>query len=254
MRGEGSPAATEMLLDLAAIQEGDRVLEIAAGTGDLAVMTARRVGPNGYVLATDISASMVSLMADAAREAGVTNIEPLVMDADNLELAEASFNAALCRSVLMNFPNLVKTLAGVYPALKQSGKFVVTVFSTAEKNPYHALPLVIASRLARIPFSPAAEPGMFALSGERALEDCYTKAGFRDVSVRSISIERQFPSTAEAIKGMKESFPRLQALLKKLNDTEREIAWSEIEQQLSRFEGPNGFRAPGEWLIGVGTK
>lgn len=95
---------------------------------------------------------------------------------------------------------------------------------------------------------------MFALSGERVLEDCYTKAGFRDVSVRSISIERQFPSTTDAVKEMKASFPRLQALLKKLNETEREIAWSEIEQQLSQFEGPNGFEAPGEWLIGVGTK
>ena len=95
---------------------------------------------------------------------------------------------------------------------------------------------------------------MFTLSGERVLEDCYTKAGFRDVSVLPISIERQFASTAEAIKGMKESFPRLQALLKKLNETERQIAWSEIEQQLSQFEGPSGFEAPGEWLIGVGTK
>jgi hypothetical protein len=85
---------------------------------------------------------------------------------------------------------------------------------------------------------------MFALSGERVLEDCYTKAGCRDVSVRPISIERQFASTAEAIKGMKESFPRLQALLKTLNETEREIAWSEIEQQLSQFEGRAASRPP----------
>ena len=189
MRDEASEAVTEMMLDLAAIQEGDRILEIAAGTGDLAVMTAGRVGPNGYVLAIDISASMVNLTADAAREAGVTNVEALVMDADNLELTEASFNAALCRFALMNFPNPVKTLAGVHRALKPSGEFAVTVFSTAEKNPYHALPLVIASRLAKIPFSPAGEPGMFALSGERVLEDGYTKAGFREVSVRPISIE-----------------------------------------------------------------
>jgi hypothetical protein len=53
---------------------------------------------------------------------------------------------------------------------------------------------------------------------------------------------------------MKDSFPRLQTLLTKLSDADRVLAWSEIEQQLSRFEGPNGFEAPGEWLIGVGTK
>jgi hypothetical protein len=53
---------------------------------------------------------------------------------------------------------------------------------------------------------------------------------------------------------MKGTFPRLQTLLTKLSDAERARAWSEIEQQLSQFEGPAGFDAPGEWLIGVGTK
>ena len=53
---------------------------------------------------------------------------------------------------------------------------------------------------------------------------------------------------------MKDSFPRLKVLMDKLSDTDRELAWSEIERQLSQFEGPNGFEAPGEWLIAVGTK
>jgi hypothetical protein len=86
------------------------------------------------------------------------------------------------------------------------------------------------------------------------LEECYTKAGFRDVAVRAVPVQRHFSSTAEAIDAMKGSFPRLQVLLKKLSDADRELAWSEIEQQLNQFEGPNGFEAPGEWLIGVGTK
>jgi ubiquinone/menaquinone biosynthesis C-methylase UbiE len=254
MRSEGSEAATEMMLKMAQTRESDRVLEIAAGTGDLAVITARRVGSNGYVLATDLSASMVNLTAQTAREAGVTNIETLVMDADNLDLPEASFNAALCRSALMNFPNPIKTLAGVHRALKPSGKFAVTVFSTPEKNPYHSIPLITASRLAKLPFSPSGEPGMFALSGSGVLEEYYTKAGFRDVEIRSVSVERHFSSLKEAIKAMQGSFPRLQALLKKLNESDHEIAWKEIEQQLSRFDGSHGFTAPGEWLVAVGTK
>ena len=54
LRGEVFAALTEMMLDLANIRPGDRILELAAGMGDLAVMSARRVGPNGFVLATDI--------------------------------------------------------------------------------------------------------------------------------------------------------------------------------------------------------
>jgi ubiquinone/menaquinone biosynthesis C-methylase UbiE len=254
LRGEASGAATEIMLDLANIQAGDRVLEIAAGTGDLAIMTARLVGASGSVLATDISASMLKLAAETVREAGFTNVETRVMDAENIDLAQASFNAALCRSALMLFPDAAKVLVGVHHALKPSGRFAVTVWSTAEKNPYHSLPLSIASRLAKIPLPAPGQPGLFALSGQGVLEECYKKAGFREVAVRAVSVQRHFPSTVEAVSAMKDSFPRMQVYLTKLSDADREVAWSEIEQQLSQFEGANGFEAPGEWLIGVGTK
>jgi ubiquinone/menaquinone biosynthesis C-methylase UbiE len=63
-----------MMLDLAEVRTGNRVLDVAAGTGDQTLIAAQRVGPTGYVLATDISASMLQLAADAAREAGLTNV------------------------------------------------------------------------------------------------------------------------------------------------------------------------------------
>jgi ubiquinone/menaquinone biosynthesis C-methylase UbiE len=222
--------------------------------GELAVMTARRVGPSGFVLATDISTSMLHQAAETAREAAVSNIETRVMDAENLDVAPNSFNAVLCRSALMLFPDAGKVLAGVYRALKPAGRFAVTVWSTAEKNPFHGLPLAIVSRLARIPAPAPGQPGMFALSGPGVLEECYRKPGFRDVAVHAVLVPRTFPSIAEAVSAMKDSFPRLQTLLSKLSDAERALAWSEIEQQLKQFEGPNGFEAPGEWLVGVGTK
>jgi ubiquinone/menaquinone biosynthesis C-methylase UbiE len=254
LRGEASEAVTKMMLDLAKIHVGDRVLELAAGMGDLAILSARRVGPNGYVFATDISANMLELAAETLREADLTNVETRVMDAENLDVAPDSFNVALCRSALMLFPNVAKALAGVYRALKPAGRFAVTVWSTAEKNPFHGLPLAIVSRLAKVPLPAPGQPGLFALSGQGVLEGCHTKAGFRDVAVRAVPVQRRFPSTAEAVSAMKDSFPRLQTLLNKLSDDDRALAWSEIEQQLSQFQGPNGFEAPGEWLIGVGTK
>ena len=81
-----------------------------------------------------------------------------------------------------------------------------------------ALPLAIVSRLAKIPSPAPGQPGLFALSGSGVLEECYTKAGFRDVAVRAVPVQRHFPSTAEAVGAMKDSFPRLQILLNKLDD------------------------------------
>jgi SAM-dependent methyltransferase len=254
LRGEVFVALTETMLDLANIQPGDRVLELAAGMGELAVMTARRVGPSGFVLATDISTSMLNQAAETAREARLTNVETRIMDAENLDVASNSFNAVLCRSALMLFPDAGKVLAGVYRTLKPAGRFAVTVWSTAEKNPFHGLPLAIVRRLAKIPAPLPGQPGMFALSGPGVLEECYREAGFRDVAVHAVPVPRTFPSIAEAVSAMKDSFPRLQTLLNKLSDADRAQAWSEIEEGLSQFEGSNGFAAPGEWLIGVGTK
>jgi ubiquinone/menaquinone biosynthesis C-methylase UbiE len=82
-RGEIQGPATQMMLDLAEVRTGSRVLDVAAGTGDQTLLAAERVGPTGFVLATDISASMLKLAADAAREAGFTNVETRVMDAEN---------------------------------------------------------------------------------------------------------------------------------------------------------------------------
>src|SRR5438477_9231134 len=73
--------ATEKMLDAAGLRQGMRVLDLAAGTGDQSILAARRVGPTGYVLATDISATMLAGALDAAREAGINNVETMVADA-----------------------------------------------------------------------------------------------------------------------------------------------------------------------------
>ena len=104
-RQQNYGAATEMMLDLAGVQAGSRVFDVAAGTGESTLMAAARVGPTGYVLAADVSASMLNVAAEAARKEGITNVETRVMNAENLELDTDSFDAVICRIALMLFPN-----------------------------------------------------------------------------------------------------------------------------------------------------
>ena len=95
---------------------------------------------------------------------------------------------------------------------------------------------------------------MFALGNPGALEDVYRRAGFLNVSVHAVPIQRRLPSAADAIRSMRNSASDVSELMSRLNDADRELAWPEIEQQLRQFEGPNGFEAPGEVLIATGTK
>jgi ubiquinone/menaquinone biosynthesis C-methylase UbiE len=124
-RQESLGAATEMMLDLAGVQAGSRVLDVAAGTGESTIMAAHRVGPTGYVLATDNSSSMLSIAGEAAQKENLTNIETGVMNAENLELEADSFDAVICRNALMHFPNPIKALTEMCRVVKPRGKIAL---------------------------------------------------------------------------------------------------------------------------------
>jgi SAM-dependent methyltransferase len=254
LRQQTLGAATEMMLEVANVQPGSRVLDVAAGTGEQTLMAARRVGPLGYVLAADVSASMLNVAAEAARKEGLTNVETRVADAENLALDADSFDAVICRTALMLFPNPAKALTEMRRMVKPGGKAAVIVFSALEKNPYHGIVFGIVQRLGSIPPPAPGEPWMYALGDPGALEDLYRRAGFLNASVHAVPIQRRFPSAADAIRTMRNSAGDLRELMSRLNEAERERAWVEIEEQLRRFEAPNGLEVPGEVIIGVGTK
>jgi len=239
--------ATEMMLDLAGVRTGGRVLDVAAGTGDQTLTGAQRVGPTGYVLATDVSGSMLKLAAEAAREAGLTNVETRVMDAENIDLDADSFDAVICQLGLFLFSNPANVLREMRRVVRPGGKIAALVFSTAEKNPFQAIPLGVAHRFGSAPLP------LFSLGETHVLENAFRESGLRDVTVRAVSVRRHFSSTAEIIQRLKEAAV-LRGPIEKLGEAQREQAWAEIERQLSRLEGPNGIEIPGEFLIGAGTK
>jgi ubiquinone/menaquinone biosynthesis C-methylase UbiE len=251
-RDKVNAAANEMMIDVANLRAGNRVLDVAAGTGDQTIMAARRVGPTGYVLATDVSANMLKLAPDAAREAGLTNVETRLMDAENISLDEDSFDAAICRQGLMLFSNPVKALIGMRRVVKPASRVVALVWSSEEKNQYQGIAFGIVRRIGKMPSPAPGQPGMFTLGEPSILEGVFREAGFVHIAIHAVSLRRRFKSATEAVRSVKN--PVLQQHLDKLSDAERGQAWVEIEQQFKQLEGPNGLELPGEMLVGVGTK
>ena len=241
------------MLDLAKVGVGSRVLDVGAGTGDVTLVAAQRVGPNGRVLATDISANILEVAAESARHAGLSNVNTLVVDAQRLDLETDSFDAAVSRNCLMLIPDYHQALTQIRRVLKPGGRFAAMVFSTPDRCPYISIPHAIVFRVGRLT-SPAPERfGEFRLGAPGMLEDAYRTAGFREVSVHTVPIRRRFPSLAEAMQYERGPLP-LRELMVRLSDAEQAQAWAEIEQALGQFVGPNGFEATSEQLIGVGTK
>jgi ubiquinone/menaquinone biosynthesis C-methylase UbiE len=245
---------TEMMLDLGCVGPGQRVLDVAAGTGEQTLQAARRVGPTGRVVATDISAQMLGIAADAARQIGLLNVETRVMDARQLDFESGSFDAAISRLALMLIPERAKALAEIHRVLRPGGHLAAIVLSSAESNPLTNLPMEIARRYAGRPSEANADPGFFALGDPRLLQRTYERAGFRAVAVHVIPHKRRFPSLAVALQNRRDSMPEIGTLAAGLGQTERDEMWKEIEGCIRRFVEPDGFVADGELLIGVGTK
>src|SRR5919204_1884376 len=88
---------SERLVELAGVEPGSRVLDVAAGYGEPSLTAARRAGPEGRVVATDISAEMLAFGRERAAAAGVDNIEFVESDAPSLDFPEGSFDAAVSR-------------------------------------------------------------------------------------------------------------------------------------------------------------
>src|SRR5687768_17611275 len=247
--------ATEIMLDMADVGPGSRVLDVAAGAGEQTLVAARRVGPDGHVLATDISSNILEFAAAEARAAGLTNVETRVMDGENLdELDDDSFDAVISRVGLIYFPDQKKALTGMLRVLKPGGRIGAIVYSTADKNQFFSIPISIIRKRAELPPPLPGQPGPFSLGAPGVLEEAFRSAGFRDVETRVVPAPVRMSSAAECVRFERESFGALHQMMTSLSETVREETWAEIEQELKQFETSDGFGGPCEMVVGAGLK
>jgi SAM-dependent methyltransferase len=248
-------AATEEMLDMADVKMGSRVLDVAAGAGGQTLAAAKRVGTQGQVLATDISPTILEYAAEEARRAGLTNVETKVMDGEELNLDNNSFDVVISRVGLIYFPNQHRALTQMHQVLKPGGRVAAIVYSTADKNKFFSVPVSIIRRRAQLPPPLPGQPGPFSLGNPDILEAAYKEAGFRDVQIRVVNAPVCMSSAAECVRFERESFGALHQMLSSIaSEAERESVWEEVEQELQQFETPGGFEGPCEMIIAVGTK
>ncbi len=245
---------TRQMLDLARIQPGQRILDVAAGAGEPAVSAAERVGPGGYVLATDISEGIIELARQVARERGLQQVETRAMDAEKLDLPDASFDAVLCRLGLMYMPHPVTALREWRRVLRPGGRVAVAVFSTPDQNSWGALPASIIRRRAQLAPPAPGQPGPFSLGGTGVLETMFREAGFAGPEVRAVPVPHKAASSAEYVRVAREAFGGFNAMMAHLPPEVHESVWDEVAGAMRSFESTGGFEVPGECLVGAATK
>ena len=247
--------ATDRMLEAAGVRAGGQVLDVAAGAGGQALAAARRVGPAGRVVATDISPTILTFAAKAAAQAGLTNVETLEADGEALDsLAVVGFDAVISRLGLIYFPDQHRALTGMARALREGGRVGVVVYSTADRNQFFSIPVSIIRDRAQLPPLQPGQPGPFSLGMPGVLEAALVTAGFREATVQAVPAPLRLPSAAECVRFERESFGALHQMLAAVPPGEQDQVWEDIERALTRFETPDGFVGPCELLIAAAAK
>ena len=250
----GLSSATDTLMDMADIRLGMRVLDLACGAGSQTIQAAKRVGPNGSIVACDISAAMLDHVRENATTAGLQNVETLECAAEELDETLSLFDAAISRLGLMLFPSPSSALKATQRVLKHGARFAALVFTTPNNNPFMAQTMAILLRCAgKSPPKPG-QPGIFALGGNGILETLMQDSGLMHVQTKPVTAWLNLPSASHALEMMQEAFGAYRAVVADLSDAEKSRAWGEVYECLKRFEGVDGFKTQFEFIIGSGSK
>src|SRR3954447_20386171 len=257
--------ATELMLDLGEVREGSRVLDVAAGAGGQTLAAARRVGPGGHVLATDISPAILAYAKSEAERAGLGNVAVREGDGgglaagrggdgEALDVESGSYDAVISRVGLIYFPDRAAALAGMRRALRPGGRIAAVPYSTPEANGFFSVPVTVIRTRAQLPPPAPGQPGPFSLGAPGVLESALADGGFVDVEVHRGTAPLRLSSAAECVRFERESFGALHQMLAGLDPDAREPAWNEIGERLADFERPDGFVGPCELLVAAGSR
>ncbi len=237
------PATADLnrkLVDLAEVRAGHRVLDVASGTGDPALEVARTTGPKGSVLATDFSPEMLAVARERAQAEGLAHLETRVVDAENLDLPPASFDAATCRWCLMLILDPEAACRGIRRALKPGARFATAVWGEPERVPFLAIPGKVAMREAGLPPPAPGTPGPLTMGKPGALEAVMSAAGFSDLKTEIVNVVFDFDSPSEYADMLEEMSASLRRALQDKPAEVRAKVRREIEFAVETFRTPEG--------------
>jgi enediyne biosynthesis protein CalE5 len=247
---ERGAALTEVLLDRAVIRPGDRVLELACGPGGAGLSAAARVAPDGEVVLSDVVAEMTAIAAERATARGITNVHTLVLDLEEIDQPDASYDAVLCREGLMFAVDPARAAGEIRRVLRPGGRVSIAVWGPREENPWLGLVFEAVSEQLGRPVPPPGVPGPFSLGDGDDLAQLLSAAGFADVAVT----EHATPLRAGSFDEWWDRTRSLAGPLSTILAAQPQEALHALRTRLStvvrRYETADGIELPGLSLLG----
>jgi ubiquinone/menaquinone biosynthesis C-methylase UbiE len=241
------PAQTAILA-MARPAPGERVLDIACGSGLVTFRAAALVAPKGAVVGIDISEEMVAMARGLAREKGIANTAFERMDAEELAFDASSFDVALCALGLMYVPDPEKALGEIHRVLRPGGRAACAVWGQRSKCGWAELFPIVDARV-----HSEVCPMFFRLGTGESLHHAFAGAGFRDTVTRRLETRLRYATADEACEAAFAGGPVALAYSRFSDGTKAE-AHKEYLDSLERYREGERYCVPGEFVVVVGTK
>jgi ubiquinone/menaquinone biosynthesis C-methylase UbiE len=242
-------ALTAAMLDRAAPQPRERVLELACGPGGLGIAAASRVAPDGEVVLSDVAAEMTAIAAARARAAGVDNVTTLELDLERIDQPDASYDLVLCREGLMFAPDPARAAREIGRVLRPGGRAEIAVWGPRERNPWLGVVLDSASAQFGHPVPPPGVPGPFSLADADELAALLAAADLIDVTVDEVPVPMSVGSFEEWWTRTTALAGPLAKLLASLPDEAATALRTRTRDAVRPYETPSGFEFPGVTLL-----
>lgn len=247
--------SAERMLELAQVGTGDRVLELACGPGGLGFAAAKRVGPGGEVVLTDVAEEMTAIAAARGAELGLGNVAFRRVDLERIDEPDASYDVVLCREGLMFALEPDRAVAEIRRVLRPGGRAAVAVWAARERNPWLGLMMDVVSAHIGAPVPPPGIPGPFALGDAGELRRLFADAGLADVRVGELAVPLRTASFDEWWERTTALAGPLSAILAAMPEEGVQALRQGARAAVRPYETASGsLDFPGETLIAAGRR
>lgn len=170
-------------------QPGQAILELAAGTGDVGFAVAERLGDDGKLIQTDFAPGMVEVERRFAADAGLANVEHRVLDAERMDLEDASVDGVVCRYGYMLMADPAAALSETRRVLRDGGRLAFAVWGPPDRNLWAFLPGFALVEAGHLPPPEPDAPGIFAMGDTERIRSLVTGAGFADPDIQDVTVD-----------------------------------------------------------------
>jgi ubiquinone/menaquinone biosynthesis C-methylase UbiE len=235
--------AHDLMLDMAALRPGERVLDVACGTGLVSLRMALAVGPGGAVVGTDLSGEMIGEARRIAAERKLANTSFERADAEAMPFGPATFDVAVCGLGLMYVPDPISALGEMRRLLKPGGRAAAAVWGARRNCGWAEIFPITDARVAS-----DVCPMFFHLGTEDMLAHAFTAAGFVEVRLVRLATTLCYAGAEDALAAAFRGGPVALAY-SRFDDATRRAVHAEYLDSIAAWRAGDGYRIPGEFVV-----